>query len=243
MDLALVDWFCCMVWRFTVVSIQVDSIQIEVVSRHHRSRFDTCRKSIRFNSIFRPVAGGEAWGPRASLPEIFRFELNSATKLEFCLLKWTAVHGSYSFQVLSTIERLCTVVLLCNWNCVKERNRIFALPKTMWALKYLLIFHQNRQKQNGSKCTNELGIFWFAKRSASVKYTTVARVKLRLFGIYIEGLTMSSQEPPKKSPNEITDYFVCTANAHAWVSCILCQDTQARTIWKNTRFIMALNRE
>ena len=93
--------------------------------------FDTCRKSIQFNSIFRPVAGGEAWGPRAPLPEIFRFELISATKLEFCLLKWTAVHGSYSFQVLSTIERLCTVVLLCNWNCVKERNRIFALPKTM----------------------------------------------------------------------------------------------------------------
>ena len=47
---------------FTVVSIQVYSIQIEVVSRHHRSRFDTRRKSIRFNSIFRPVAGGGIQG-------------------------------------------------------------------------------------------------------------------------------------------------------------------------------------
>ena len=55
---------------FTVVSIQVDSIQIEVVSRHHRSRFDTCRKSIRFNSILAPP------------PEIFIFEFNSATKVE-----------------------------------------------------------------------------------------------------------------------------------------------------------------
>ena len=39
-------------FRYKVVSIQVDSIQIEVVSRHHRSRFDTRRKSIRFNSAF-----------------------------------------------------------------------------------------------------------------------------------------------------------------------------------------------
>ena len=69
-------------------------------------------------------------------PDIFRFELNSTTKVEFCLLKWTAVNESNSFQVLSS-------VLLCNWNCEKE------------ALKYLLIFHQNRQKKNGSKCTND----------------------------------------------------------------------------------------
>ena len=39
-------------FRYKVVLIQVDSIQIEVVSRHHRSRFNTCRKSIRFNSTF-----------------------------------------------------------------------------------------------------------------------------------------------------------------------------------------------
>ena len=39
-------------FRYKVVSIQVDSIQIEVVSRHHQSRFDTRRKSIRFNSVF-----------------------------------------------------------------------------------------------------------------------------------------------------------------------------------------------
>ena len=69
-------------FRYKVVSIQVDSMQIEIISRHHRSRFDTCRKSIRFNSIFRPVAGGEAGGS-SSPPRIFRFELNSATKVEF----------------------------------------------------------------------------------------------------------------------------------------------------------------
>ena len=50
--------------------------------------------------------------------------------------------------------------------------------------------------------------FLVSKRSASVKYTFVAGVKLRLFRVYIERLTMSSQEPPKKNPNEITNYFV-----------------------------------
>ena len=49
-------------FRYKLVSIQVDSIQIEVVSRHHPIRFDTHRKSIRFNSIFRPVAGGGTKG-------------------------------------------------------------------------------------------------------------------------------------------------------------------------------------
>ena len=44
-----------------------------------------------------------------------------------------------------------------------------------------------------------------------------------------------------RNPNEITDYFVCTANAHAWMSCILCQYAPAPTIWKRTRLIMALN--
>ena len=44
------------------------------------------------------------------------------------------------------------------------------------ALKYLLIQHQNSQKQNGSKCTNDnpwtwpRELYWFPKRSASVNY-------------------------------------------------------------------------
>jgi len=39
-------------FRYEVVSIQVDPIQIEVAPRHHQSRPDTRRKSIPFNSIF-----------------------------------------------------------------------------------------------------------------------------------------------------------------------------------------------
>ena len=70
---------------------------------------------------FRPLAGGEA--------KIFRFELNSATKVEFCLLKWTAVNGSYSFQVLSIIVRLCTVVLLCNLELCKGTKSYFCSAK------------------------------------------------------------------------------------------------------------------
>ena len=39
-------------FRCKVVSVQVDLIQIEVVSWYNRSQFDTRRKSIRFNSTF-----------------------------------------------------------------------------------------------------------------------------------------------------------------------------------------------
>ena len=83
--------------------------------------------------------------------------------------------------------------------------------------------------------------FLVSKRSASVEYTSVAGVKLTLFRVYIESLTMSSQEPPKKKSKRDNGLFCL--NAHAWVSCILCQDTPARTISKNTRLIMALNHE
>ena len=104
-------------WSFRdkVVSIQVKSLQIEVVSRHYQSHFDTCRKSIQFNSIFRG-------------------------KVEFCLLKWTAVNGSYSLQVLSIIIRLYTVVILCNFELCKGKNCIFALPKTTNSFKISACF-------------------------------------------------------------------------------------------------------
>ena len=52
-----------------------------------------------------------------------RFELNLATKVEFCLLKQTAVNGSYKLQVLSIIVRLHIVVPLCNLELRKETNQ------------------------------------------------------------------------------------------------------------------------
>ena len=61
-------------------------------------------------------------------PEIFRFELNSTTKVEFCSLKLTAVSGSYSFQVLSVTVRLCTDVL-CNLELCKGTRSYFCAAK------------------------------------------------------------------------------------------------------------------
>ena len=52
-----------------------------------------------------------------------RFELNAATKVEFCLLKQTADNGSYKLQVLSIIVRLHIVVPLCNLELRKETNQ------------------------------------------------------------------------------------------------------------------------
>ena len=84
----------------------------------------------------RPVAGERQGGRAPPPPEIFRFELNSTTKVEFCLLKLTAFSGSYSFQVLSV-----TVLMFCAiWSCVKERDRIFPLPKTTNSFKISAYF-------------------------------------------------------------------------------------------------------
>ena len=73
-------------------------------------------------------------------------------------------------SILNHSKIMYSVFFFGIWNCVKERNRILALPNTTNCFKYLgfsaFILSYNR--------------------------------------------------------NEITDYFVCTANAHAWVSCILC---------------------
>ena len=52
-----------------------------------------------------------------------RFELNSATKVEFRVL--LLVNGSYKLQVLSIIVRLHIVVLLCNLELRKETNQNF----------------------------------------------------------------------------------------------------------------------
>ena len=49
--------------------------------------------------------------------------------------------------------------------------------------------------------------FLVSKRSASVKYTTVVGVKLRLFRVYIESLTISSQEPGKKKSKRDNGLF------------------------------------
>ena len=50
--------------------------------------------------------------------------------LEFCLLKWTPVNGSYSFQVLSIIVlRLCTGFLLFNLELCKGTESCFCSAK------------------------------------------------------------------------------------------------------------------
>ena len=81
---------------FTVVSTQVNSIQIEVVSRQHRSRFDTSRKSIRFNSMFRPVAGGEAGAPPRNFQISIKFRYKSGILLtEMDRLSMEATFSKY----------------------------------------------------------------------------------------------------------------------------------------------------
>ena len=69
--------------------------------------------------LFGPVVGGEAGGlePPLKFSDLI------------CLLEWTAVKGSYSFQVLSIIVRLCTVVLLYNLELCKGTKSYFCSAK------------------------------------------------------------------------------------------------------------------
>ena len=53
-----------------------------------------CDRSWAVETQDRSRGRGRGGGGSSPPPEIFRLELNSATKVEFFLLKWTAVNGS-----------------------------------------------------------------------------------------------------------------------------------------------------
>ena len=108
--------YCSIIWWK-----KKDFWKVAKLERHFAIFYALTEPSSQMSAI-RPEAGEEA-------AEIFRFELNSATKVEFCLLKWTAVNRSYSFQVLSIIVRLCTVVLLCNLEFCKGTKSYFCSAK------------------------------------------------------------------------------------------------------------------
>ena len=126
--------------------IEVDSIQLNLQARSR----------------------GRDRGARAP-PEIFRFELNSASKVKFCLLEWTAVNWSYSFQVLSIIAILCTVVLLCNLELCEGTKSYFCSAKNQQPSNISLFFIKIDWSKNGWKCINDnpwtwpLGLFWFLR--------------------------------------------------------------------------------
>ena len=173
---------------------------------------------------------------------------------EFHLLKSELLLKSRSVESRETFSRLWPPsVLLCRESrCMHYQKWLIVIvmkilsdtlneieflfcQKRPAALKYLLIFHQNRQKQNGSKCTNDnpwtwpLGLYWFPKRSASVKDTTVQLYNSKTVFI-LEYLQCLHKSRRKRNPHEITDYFLCNVDAHAWMSCILCKYAPVRTI-------------
>ena len=127
---------------------------------------------------------------------------------------------------------------------IVERNEIVFLlcQKQPTALKYLLIFHQKRHKQNGSKCTNgnlwswPLGLYWFPKRSAIVKYTTVQE---KNFSAFILKVLQSLHKSVRKKKTE-RDNGLCSVYSEC--TCVdVMYFVPACTIWKYTGFIMALH--
>ena len=127
---------------------------------------------------------------------------------------------------------------------IVERNEIVFLlcQKQPTALKYLLIFHQKRHKQNGSKCTNgnpwtwPLGLYWFPKRSASVKYTTVQD---KNFSAFILKVLQSLHKSGRKKKSERDNGLFCVYSECTCVDVVYF--VPACTIWKDTGFIMALH--
>ena len=61
----------------------------------------------------------------------------------------------------------------------------------------------------------ELGLldFFCFQEVRQCKIYLCARVKLRLFSVYIESLTMSSQEPPKKKSKQDNGLFCLYCNS------------------------------
>ena len=82
--------------------------------------------------------------------------------------------------------------------------------------------------RNAPMKITELGFLDFI----GVKYTTVLEQNIGFSAFILKVLQYLHKSCRKRNPNEITDYFVCTANAYAWMSCILCQYAPARTIGK-----------
>ena len=75
------------------------------------------RVEISPDSFLREQARSRGRAP----PDIFRFDLNSASKVP---------------SILDQSKIMHVLLLFCAiWNCVKERNRIFALPKTTHSFK------------------------------------------------------------------------------------------------------------
>ena len=142
------------------------------------------------------------------------------------------------------METSCTVVLLCNLELCKGTKSYFCSANSFKICVYFSFkVDISKIDRNAPITILELGVldFLVSKRSASVKYATLLEQNLGFSACILKVLQCLHKSSWKRIPNEIMDYFVCKANAHAWKSCILCQYAPVRAIWKNTRLLMVMN--
>ena len=92
------------------------------------------------------------------------------------------------------------------WNCVKEQNRIFALPNTINSFKisayFFIKIDRSKMDRNVPMTIPELGLldFFGFEEVRQCKIYLCNRVKL-------ESLTMSSQEQPKNKSKRNNGLF------------------------------------
>ena len=146
----------------------------------------------------------------------------------------------------ATVSKYCRsqhddiLLFFCSiWNYVN-----FCFPKTTNSFKISTYFSSKETEAKWIEMHRWKSLnlaswtFLVSKRSASVKFTTVLQSTFR---VYIESLTMSSQEPPKKKSKRENGLFCLYIKCTCVDVCILCQYAPACTIWKNIRLITALN--
>ena len=150
------------------VCVKFGDIFLTARERKILSMCQLSKKKVRnaLNMRFRPVAGGEAEGARAPL-EIFRFEFNSALRLELCLLKCTAVNGNIvvNRKIIYCYLEWCKGTKSCFCSTKNSQQNIclfFIKIEAKW-----IEMHQWRSLKLAS------WTLLVSKRSASVKYTTV----------------------------------------------------------------------
>ena len=76
--------------------------------------------------------------------------------------------------------------------------------------------------RNAPTSIPKLGLIDFIGSLKYIKIYYCTRVKLRLFRVYIESLTMSSEDPPKKKSKRDNALFCVYGECTCVVACILC---------------------
>ena len=160
---------------------------------------DSIHVDSRWDAIFRPVAGGEAGGLEPHRPTHFHIWIKLHYRIEILLTKLDSCQWKLQFPSIADPSKTMYCYVLC-----KGTKSYFCSAKYDRQLKKICLFFmkidRSQMDRNAPMTIPEpelLGFFGL-QDVRQCKIYHCARVKLMIFRLYIESLTMSSQEQPKK---------------------------------------------